>query len=304
MLQDIVDRSSTSNVRAGNPDIAPAYLHTAEINYINTNKKAGTTFSLSVNYTSSQNYFCDSLVINKPGFVVDIDEHGNKITLKDGDQFVKPINLGGYHKLTFKSSFALPIDFLRCNFRIGTQASVQRLPGMINADYVPINRNWFQLSGRLDSNISKNIDFTLSYQARYVMNEYTGKKMTGGEFAANKVENNFVFHRAGADIKVIFLQNFTFTGAFVYKKYKSTQGLYDDDFFLCDLFLGHRFLKSRRLEVSVGVNDLLNNNVRNYWHSVSASGRTDGENLGIGRYFSAQVIWHFRAGTRPKAIVK
>ena len=304
MLQDVVDRSTSSNVRAGNPDISPAYLHTIDINYINTNKKAGTTFSLSANYTGSPNYFCDSLVINQPGFVVDIDEFGNKITLKDGDQYVKPINLGGYHKLFVKSSFAMPLDFIRCNFRIGAEASLQRLPGIINSDYVPINRNWFQLSGRLDSNISKNIDFTVSYQARYTMNEYTGKKMVSGEYVANKVENNYIFHRVGADLKVIFLKNFTFTGAFVYKKYISTLGLYNDDFYLCDLFLGYRFLKSRRLEVSVGVNDLLNDNARSYWHSVSASGRTDGENLGIGRYFSAQVIWHFRAGTKPKTIVK
>ena len=304
MLQDIVDRSSTSNVRAGNPDIDPAYLHTAEINYINTNKKAGTTFSLSATYTGSHNYFCDSLIINQPGFVVDTDEDGKEIKLGAGDQYVKPVNLGGYSKLLVKTSFAMPIDFMRCNFRIGAQASVQRLPGMINGDYIPINRNWFQLSGRLDSNISKNIDFTLSYQARYVMNEYTGKKKVDSEYVANKVANNYMSHRFGAEIKWIFLRNFTFTGAFVYKKNKSTSGLYDEDFYLCDLFMGHRFLRSRRLEVSIGVNDLLNNNVRSYWHSVSASGRTDGENIGIGRYFSAQVIWHFRAGTKPKKIIK
>ena len=300
MLQDVVDRSSTSNVRAGNPDINPAYLHTAEINYINTNKNAGTTFSLSATYTGSQNYFCDSLVINQPGYVVDIDENGKEIKLGAGDQFVKPINLGGYHKLMIKSTFALPIDFIKCNFRISAQTSIQRLPGMVNGDYVPINRNWFQLSGRLDSNISKKIDFTINYQARYVMNEYTGKKKVGAEYVTNKVENNYMQHRVGADLKWIFLKNFTFTGAFVYKKNKSTQGLYNEDIYLCDLFLGHRFLKNRRLEVSIGVNDLMNNNIRSYWHSVSSSGRTDGENIGIGRYFSLQCIWHFRAGTKPK----
>ena len=303
MLQDVVDRSSTSNVRAGNPDINPAYMHTAEIQYINTNRKAGTTFSLSASYTGSGNYFCDSLVIDKPGFVVDVDENGNELKLGDGDQFVKPINLEGYRKMTFKAAFAVPVDFLRCNFNIGTQASLQRLPGMINGEYIPINRNWFQLTGRLDSNISKDIDFTVSYTARYTMNEYSGKMKQGDGYVANKVENNFISHRFLAQLKWIFLKNFTLTGAFLYKKYTSTQGLYDDEFYLCDLFIGHRFLKNRRLEVSLGVNDLLNNNVRSYWHSVNASGRTDGKNMGIGRYFSVQCIWHFREGTKPKKII-
>ena len=296
MLQNIVDRSSTSNVRAGNPDIDPAYLHVAELQYVNTNKKAGTTFSLSASYTGSSNYFCDSLVINSPGYVVDHDENGVAITLKEGDQFVKPVNLPGYRKMSFKTSFAVPLDFIRCNFNIGLQASLQRLPGMINEDYVPINRNWYQASGRLDSNISKQVDFTLSYLARYNSNDYNGKY--------GSVQNNYISHRALAQLRWIFLKNFTFTGAFVYKKVKSTGGLYDDDFYLCDLFLGHRFLKSRSLEVSVGVNDLFDSNGRSYWHSVNASGRTDGENIGVGRYCSLQCIWHFRHGTRPKKIVR
>ena len=120
------------------------------------------------------------------------------------------------------------------------------------------------------------------------MNQYSGK--------FGKVENDYITQRASARIKWIFLRNFTLTGGFIYRNNKSTQGLYNDNIYLCDLFLGHRFLKSRKLEVSIGVNDLLNNNVKNYWHSVSASGRTDGINLGIGRYFSAQIIWHFRSG--------
>ena len=296
MLQDVVDRSSTSNVRAGNPDIDLAYLHEAEIRYVNTNKKAGTTFSVTTSYTFSENYFCDSLVINQPEFIVMTDENGKPVKLGKNNQFVKPINMEGYRKIYFKSSFAMPIDFMRCNFNIGAQASVQRIPGMINEERVPINRNWFQLSGRLDSNISKEIDFTISYQARYTMNDYNGK--------FGSVTNNFFSHRVSAEIKWIFLRDFTFTGAFVYKNFKNTENRYNDNFYLCDLFIGKRFLKSKRLEISVGVNDLLNNNTVSYWHSVNASGRTDGQNIGIGRYFSAQAIWHFRAGSKPKKIIK
>ena len=304
MLQDIVDRSSTSNVRAGNPDLVPAYLHTAEVRYINTNKKAGTTFSCSISYTGSGNYFCDSLVINSPDFEVMKDDNGKPVKLGENNQFAKPINLGGYHKAILKTAFAMPLDFLRCNFNIGAQASVQRLPGMINESYVPINRNWFQLSGRLDSNISRNIDFTVSYTAQYTMNEYTGKIKQDGIYVPNKVENNFITHRAMAQLKLILPLDFTFTGAFVYRNVKSTVGLYNDNYYLCDLFIGKRFLKSKRLELNLGVNDLLNSNVHSFWHNVSSSGRTDGANIGLGRYFSLQAIWHFRSGTRPKKIIQ
>jgi hypothetical protein len=225
-----------------------------------------------------------------------LDENGKEIKLGKDNQYVKPINMSGCHKMTAKTNFSMPIDFLRCNFNIGAQTSIQRLPGMINEEKVPINRNWYQVYGRLDSNISKNIDFTIGYNARYTINDYSGK--------FGKVQNNFITHHAYAELKCIFLERFTFTGGFVYKNFRNTEGRYNDHFYFCDLFIGKRFLKSKRLEISVGVNDLLNNNTKSYWHSVNASGRTDGENIGIGRYFSAQAIWHFRSGTKPKKIIQ
>lgn len=300
-LQDLVDRSSTSNVRAGNPDLVPAYLHTAEIRYINTNKKLGTTFSISAAYTASNNYFCDSLVINNPDFIVMTDENGKNIKLGENNQYRKTINLNGYNKLSAKMSLGIPIDIIRCNLNISAQTSILKTPGMINDEYVPINRNWHQLAGRLDSNISKNIDFTLNYSIRYSTNEYSGK--------FGMVENDYLTHRAFAQLKWIFFKDFTFTGAFLYRRTVSTtktegNPLYKDNYYLCDLFLGKRFLKNKSLEVNIGVNDLLNNNVLNYWHTVNNSGRSDGANMGLGRYFSIQCIWHFRSGTKPKKIVK
>ena len=295
-LQDVVDRSSTSNVRAGNPNLRPAYLHDISLSYINTNKKAGTTLSVSGSYTTSPNYFCDSLVINNPDFVVMKDENGKDIKLGTNNQYTKRINMDGYHKANYKVTFGFPIDFMLCNMNISTQGSIQRIPGMINEEKVPINRNWFQVAARMDSNISKKIDFTLRYHFRYTMNEYNGK--------FGNVQNNFYTHRASAQLRWVLPLDFTFTGGFVFQQNISTQGQYKDDIYLCDLFIGKRFLKSRRLEFNIGVNDLLNSSLHSYWHTVSATGRSDGQNIGIGRYFSMQCIWNFRAGTRPKKIVK
>ena len=292
-LQGIVDRSSTSTVRSGNRELAPAYLNTASLRYINTNKKAGTTFSFTGSYTISGNYFCDSLVVNNPNFVVMKDEDGKDILLGKDNQFIKPINMSGYHKMNFKSSFSLPLDFIRCNFNIGEETSLQKIPGMINGEKVPIARNWYQLSGRLDSNISKEIDFTLSYSSRYTSNQYSGK--------FGSISNNFITHKASAQLRWILPWEFVFTGGFVYNNIRSIDNLYNDNIYLCDLFIGRRFLKSRKLEINIGVNDLFNDSIKSYWHTVSSTGKSDGINSGIGRYFSIQCVWHFRAGTKSEA---
>ena len=53
---------------------------------------------------------------------------------------------------------------------------------------------------------------------------------------------------------------------------------------------------------SSGVNDLFNSNCVSYSHSVNASGRTDGSSIGIGRYFSAQLIYHFRSSSSSRRL--
>jgi hypothetical protein len=283
LLQNIVNLSSTSNIRAGNPNLTPAYLHEGEVRYTFTDSKSGSTLSFLTNFTASPDYFCDSLVINTPGFQV-----MEGVTLGENDQFVKPINLKGYYKLYTRLGYTIPITLIRCNFNVNATASLKQMPSMVNGDFVPVKTHWYQLGGRLTSNISKNLDFMLAYEARYSMNQYNGK------FGLR--QNNYYFHRVSGKLKWIFLDGFTFTGAAQYRRFVSTAGLYDDNMVLCDLFVGRKLLKSKMLEVSAGVNDLFNHNTRHYWHSVNASGTNDGFNVGLGRYFSVQCIWHIRNG--------
>jgi hypothetical protein len=283
LLQNIVNLSSTSNIRAGNPNLTPAYLHEGEVRYTFTDSKSGSTLSFLTNFTASPDYFCDSLVINTPGFQV-----MEGVTLGENDQFVKPINLKGYYKLYTRLGYTIPITLIRCNFNVNATASLKQMPSMVNGDFVPVKTHWYQLGGRLTSNISKNLDFMLAYEARYSMNQYNGK------FGLR--QNNYYFHRVSGKLKWIFLDGFTFTGAAQYRRFVSTAGLYDDNMVLCDLFVGRKLLKSKMLEVSAGVNDLFNHNTKHYWHSVNASGTNDGFNVGLGRYFSVQCIWHIRNG--------
>lgn len=281
MLQDVVNMSNTSNVRAGNPEIMPAYMHTADATFIHTNRKSGITFSITAKYTGSPNYFCDSLVINQPDFQV-----MEGVELGENNQFVKPVNLKGYRNISLKSSFSTPLSFIRCNFNISGGLSFKQMPSMINEDFTPIHTNRYNLGGRLDSNMGRNIDFRIGYSATYCENQYRGKY--------GMVQNNYLYQSVNGKIKWVFLKNFTFTGAAQYIQRINTEGLYNDKMVLCDLFIGHRFLKGNNLEISLGVNDLFNDNTLHIWHTVSASGVSDGTRIGLGRYFSLQCIWRFR----------
>ena len=281
LLQDVVNMSSTSNVRTGNSDLAPAYINEVELRYVFTDKKSGSTLSFIADLTSSPNYFCDSLVIDTPDF-----EIMEGVKLGENNQFVKPVNLNGYYKFYTKTSYTIPITLIRCNFNVHAAVSLRQMPSMVNGTYVPVNNDWYQLGGRLDSNISKDIDFRVGYDARYTSNEYSGKY--------GIVQNNYYYHRVYAKLKWIFVKNFTFSAAAQYRNMVSLEKLYNDKVLLCDVFIGKKFLPSKSLELSVGVNDLFNQNILHFSHSVNATSTSNGASIGLGRYFSVQCIWNVR----------
>lgn len=281
-LQSVVNLANTSNIRAGNPDVVPSYMHEVGLRYIHTDREAGSTFSLSLNYTGSANYLCDSLVIDSPDFEVT-----DGVLLGEGNQYVKPINLGGYGKFYGKLTYGFPVRFLSSNMNLTAAATLSRLPGMINAEKVPVFRNWYSLGARVDSNVSEYVDFSFGYTGRFTQNEYSGR--------FGKVGNNFITHDARAQIKWIFWKGFSLMGAVNYRQNMNLDGNYDDRQLLCDIYIGKQLFKSGLGEISVGVNDLLDDNVRQFAHGISASGTTDTVNSGIGRYFSVQFVYHLRA---------
>ena len=112
-----------------------------------------------------------------------------------------------------------------------------------------------------------------------------------------KVNNNFITHDAKAWFKWIFWSGFSVTAAVNWRQYRSLEGRFDDRMCLCDIYIGKQLFRNGLGEISIGVNDLLDDNIRQFAHSISASGTSDTVNLGVGRYFSVQFVYHLRTRT-------
>mgnify|MGYP001751106981 FL=1 len=104
----------------------------------------------------------------------------------------------------------------------------------------------------LGSNISENVDFTLSWNGTY--NEATNS------LNADKSKNRYFNHTAQGNLKVVFPLGFTFTASAAYSQYIGFTNDYSEDYLLCNVWLGKKVFKNKRGEVMVGVNDLFNQN--------------------------------------------
>lgn len=281
MMQSVVNLNNPSYIRSGNPDIDPSSQHSIEGRYVHTNRKKGSTLSLSMSYTGSANYHADSLVIDSPDFEV-----AEGVKLGQGNQFTKPINLAGYHRFTGRISFGCPVKFLSSNLNINASGSMSSIPGMINAEVVPVHRSNCSLGARLDSNLNGYIDFTLNWNGQYTMNEYSNR---------NGVRrNNYFTQHARGNLKWIIWKGITFNGSIHYQQNLSIDRLYNDRLLYCDIFIGKKLFRDQLGEISIGVNDLCNATLRNYRHSISTNGSSDSSYIGLGRYISLQFVYHIR----------
>lgn len=281
LLQDVVSLANLSRVSAGNPNLSPSYLHGFGIRYIHTDVRRGSTVAVSLNYNGSGNYIGDSLVADQPDFIVT-----EGVKLGEGNLFVRPVNIGGYHRLHGKITYGFPVNPLRSNLNIQAQAVINVLPGIINGEYSPVHRNNYLVGASLASNISEDVDFRVSYTGEYVQGEFTTK--------AGKNNNDYFSHTVSGQLKWAFWKGVTFTGSLSYRQDKGISAPFNDRTLLCNLYLGKRIFRNRLGEISIGINDLFDDNSRRYAHTINSSGTNNIVNQGIERYVAFQLVWHLR----------
>lgn len=281
LLQDVVSLANLSRVSAGNPNLSPSYLHGFGIRYIHTDARRGSTVAVSLNYNGSGNYIGDSLVADQPDFIVT-----EGVKLGEGNLFVRPVNIGGYHRLHGKITYGFPVNPLRSNLNIQAQAVINVLPGIINGEYSPVHRNNYLVGASLASNISEDVDFRVSYTGEYVQGEFTTK--------AGKNNNDYFSHTVSGQLKWAFWKGVTFTGSLSYRQDKGISAPFNDRTLLCNLYLGKRIFRNRLGENSIGINDLFDDNSRRYAHTINSSGTNNIVNQGIERYVAFQLVWHLR----------
>ena len=76
-------------------------------------------------------------------------------------------------------------------------------------------------------------------------------------------------------------------------QYKGITNKYDEQYVLCNLYIGKKVFRSQLGEISIGVNDLFNQNT-SFRRTVQSSYIQNSTNLAIGRYISLQFVYNLR----------
>lgn len=285
-LQNIVNTTNRQNVVAGNPGLEPVYTHRLSGQYIRTNPERGRTFTLSAEFAASPNTVADSLVIDTPAFI--IDDEGT--ALGEGNQFVRPVNLAGYRNLRAQINYGFPVRWLRSNLNLRAGISAGRLPSIINGVRNNLANRAYNLGAVLGSNISEAVDFRISYTGSYQESRSSSQ--------VRSIDNTYFNQQARAETTFVIRNRFVIRANADYDHYRGITDPFLEERLICNAMLGVKLFRNRLGEISVGVNDLLDQNRTTFRRAVTGTTLRYVTNLAVGRYVAFQLTYNLRVYKR------
>ena len=277
-LQDIYDVLNAQYLSKGNPNLKSSYNHRINFHYVRSNIEKGRTFMWMFSTQFTQDYIGQSIYYNPETIVIDGAEY-NPLQYSTYD------NMNGYRQLRTHISYGFPINPIKCNLNIMAGFSWTRTPSMINDEMNFTSSVGYDAMVSLGSNISENIDFTIQWNGAY--NDARQSLATRG------TKNQYFNHTASGTIKWVFWKGFTLTAAVNYNQYFGFTNDYNEDYVICNVYLGKKLFKNQQGEVLVGVNDLLNENTA-FARTVGSGYTQNMWNSTVGRYFTVQFNYNLR----------
>ena len=285
-LQSIYDVSNAQYISRGNPNLNPAYTHRMNLHYVRSNVTKGRTFMFMVHGQYTQDYIGQSVIFNPTA-----DQMPNLPEAENGApytplQYSTYENMDGFTSLRTQISYGFPVSAIKCNLNISAGVNWSRTPSKINNELTYTNNMGYDAMLSLGSNISENVDFTIQWNGTFNDATQTMANLSG-------VRNQYFSHVASGTLKWIFWKGFTLTAAVNYNQYIGFTNNYNEDYLICNVYLGKKLFKNQLGEVLIGVNDILNQNTA-FVRTVGSGYTQNSWNSVIGRYFTVQFNYNLR----------
>jgi hypothetical protein len=272
-LQNVIDNSNRLSLSSGNPDLRQEYSHNFMTNLAYANPTSGfnaflfLTGGITSDVIASKTYYARGSSLYLPEF---------NVTLVPGGQLTYPVNLDKAMNIRAIVNLAYFIKPLKSNFNFVVGGSFSQSPGFIDT---LLNRsNAYNLTNSLilTSNISSNLDFTLSYSSNYSLVQNSAN--------VENMNDNYCYQSASGNLNWIFWKGFTLNSDFVYQNNRGLSGNYNQRYFVWNASLGKKFMKKQAAEIRIGVYDILDQN-KSITRNVTASSITDTWTNAYRQYF-------------------
>lgn len=245
-LQSVIDNSNPLLLSTGNPDLKQENRYVFGIRYNHTNTSKAKAFFFFFNSEYKSDYIGKSTMIATTDTLL-----ADGVTLYKGAQLSNPVNLDGYWNIKSFFTYGLPVKALKSNLNLNAGITYSTVPGLINNVVNLSNTYNFNSGFILGSNISKDVDFTLSYSGNY---------NTVQNSIQIKSNGNYFFHSASAKLNWLPLEKIILNTEVYNTLYSGLGSGFNQNIFLWNAAIGYKFLKNNAAQIRLSVFDILKQN--------------------------------------------
>jgi len=274
----VVDNSNPLSLSAGNPRLSETYTNNFSLRLTEADPMHSKSRFLFANVLRTSN------PISNFTYTAPVDTVVDGITLARGTQLTRPVNLDVSWNANLFAAYSRPAKWLKSIVTVNAGGSFNQTPTQLNTG---INRNrttTVRFGSTIASNISTNLDFTVSYQGNYNMSRNTLTANTTGDYYAhnlglrlNAVAKNGIVARQ--EVSNVFQNNQS-------QVFGQNQVLWNTSF-------GKKFQKDDKGELRFTVTDVLHQD-RSVGRSITETYVQDSRDLALGTFMQLVYTYTFR----------
>ena len=244
-LQDVLDNTDPTQLVLGNSGLKEEYRHSLHYAYDNMRSSSSSTFFIMVNATFANNY------VGKNSLYAMSDTVVNGIMLNPGTKLTRYENMDGYLSLNTFFTYGQYIGLISSNLNGNLGFNYSKTPGISNNVKNFAQSRSYTLGLTLSSNLSQNVDFTLSSSSIFSNSSNSSSSNTSSDYFTQNTRLNF---------NLILFNNLVFQTGVTHMYYDGLSSAYNPNEVLVNMSLGYKFLPRNAGELKLTINDLTNAN--------------------------------------------
>ncbi|MBO0359341.1 TonB-dependent receptor [Hymenobacter sp. BT186] len=249
-LQEVVNNSNPLQLTTGNPNLRQSNQHSLNIRYSSAVPEKSTSFFVALNGSLTDQYITNSTIYatNEP-----IEVGG--VVIPVGGQLTRPVNLDQQYSLRSFANYSLPLAFMKSNLNLNGNISYSQTPGLV---FEQLNYSRTPSGGLgvvLSSNISPELDFTISSNSNqnYIRNTLQ-----------RQLNRQYFRQNTSLRLSWIVAKGITLQSNINHQYYSGLSAGYNQTTLLWNASLGKKFMARQQAELKLYAFDLLgrNNNIQ------------------------------------------
>ncbi|MFI3322020.1 MAG: TonB-dependent receptor [Rikenellaceae bacterium] len=281
-LQDVLDNTDPLQVSKGNPYLAQGYSNELSLSYSSSNMQKSTMVRLFANVNNSINGFANSVTS------ISQDTTINGVTVQSGAQLTVPVNVDGYWSVRAGGIYSFPLNGISSKMNLMPMYYYSRQPSVVDNVLNYSKNNTGSLNAMIISNISQNLDFTVS-------NRFSVTNSTSTNTASTPY--NYISNATGVSANWILFNHLVLNADYSFNYYYYSTNAPDESpyYNMLNAGIGYKFMGGKS-ELRISAYDLLNES-KSYSHSVGDIYITDSVSQVLERYFMLTYSFKFNSMT-------